>query len=587
MTQQQNLFNGLLSKRPFYRISPDYGMSKPRVFNNLAEQQVSNDKVMRVEVTQADFIRELDTDSHAINNREIYNTYMQKDEDGKFYEVDMPRYAFPFQQEILDDRLARLTGNDIQFDLADIDKGENGWNTYNHFKAGWADKGMERAWHFLAKSVLSTGDGAFVGILHDGELSWKVLSYAAGDILYPHYDRYTGKLKLFARAYSTYDDNFEIKRYIDVWDNKYYYRFVESGDEKKEDGEEKTTEQTFDIPFGVEGYKAEAKELHGFDRVPVAYKRCETGPCWSPVQELIEHYEASFSRLAQSNAEFGLPILGLYGDGKDMEEIATGDMSYASKIFMIPADGKAEFLQRQDASPAYKTELDEVRKKIYEGAMVVKAPDLKSGDTPAAAIKLLYSDSYNKALLEAQEYDECMGDMIHIFKWGYGIESEKRLQLMNTRIVYYIMPFIPINDSEVSQNLALAVQNKFVSKQTASEKFYHSTPNEWDRILKEQHDEQMHELLIEEQRLEIQNDENLEYQEDLQEIQADAQIEVIEAQHKMEETNDDNSKKVSTKRGRVNTGRGRGRPNRSGRTYDSQNNWAGRNNWDKFNSEVN
>lgn len=581
MTQQQNLFNGLLSKRPFYRISPGYGNEKQRVFSNMAEQQVSTDKVMRVEVTQADFIRELDTDSHAINNREIYNTYMQKDEDGKFYEVDMPRYAFPFQQEILDDRLARLTGNDIQFDLADIDKGVKGWNTYNYFKAGWADKGMERAWHYVAKSVLSTGDGAFVGILHNGEFSWKVLSYAAGDILYPHYDRYTGKLKLFARTYSTYDDNFEIKRYIDVWDNKYYYRFVESGDDKKEDGEEKTTEQTFDIPFGVEGYVAEAKEKHGFDRVPVAYKRCETGPCWSPVQELIEHYEASFSRLAQSNHAFGLPIMFLQGDGKEMEEIATSDMSYAAKILLIPSDAKAGFLERQDASAAYKTELDELRKKIYEGAMVVKAPELKSGDTPAAAIKLLYSDAYNKAMLETQEFDECMGDMIHIFKWGYGIESERRLEFMNTRIVYYIQVFLPQNDTEQSQNIALAVQNKFLSKQTASEKFYLSTPNEWDRIKKEIHDDEMHELLVEEQRLEIQSEQQVETQEQLSDIQTEQQIEVIEAQAEASKDEDDNTQKVRTRKGSVATGRGRGRP-RTVNT-DRWGNRAQENNWQSWN----
>jgi hypothetical protein len=184
-------------------------------------------------------------------------------------------------------------------------------------------------------------------------------------------------------------------------------------------------------------------------------------------------------------------------------------------------------------------------------------------------------------LLESQEYDELMSDMVHIFKWGYGVESENRLAFMNTRITNWISPYIPQNDSEITQNLALAVQNKFVSKQTASEKFYFSTPNEWDRILKEQHEEQMHELLIEEQRLEMQNDENLEYQEDLQDIQTDSQIEVIEAQNKMTPTDDDKAKKAPTKRGRVNTGRGRGRPNRSGRQYDSQRNWDGRNNWDR------
>ena len=581
MATQGNLLRGLLTKRPFYRTSPESLGISGRALTSVSERSTTQDKVFRVEVTQADFIRELDTDSHAINNKELYKSYMQKDDDGLYYEVDIPRYAFPFQQEILDDRLARLTGNDVQFDLADIDKGESGYETYDRFKAGWADKGMERAWHFLAKSVLSTGDGAFVGILEDGKFYWKVFSYSDGDLLYPHYNKLTGKLEIFARQYKNYDDNGVTRNYIDVWDNTHYFRFV---DNSESNGENNENQQKVGN-FNVDGYELEYSKAHGFDRIPVAYKRNDSGPCWSQVQELIEHYESAFSRLAQSNHAFGLPIMYLQGEGKEMEEIATSDMSYAAKNLLIPSDAKAGFLERQDASGAYKTELDELRKKIYEGAMVVKAPELKSGDTPAAAIKLLYSDSYNKALLESQEYDECMGDMIKIFKWGYGIESEYRLSFVNTRITYYIKPHLPQNDTECTTNLAMAVQNKFCSKQTAAEKFYFSTPNEWDRILKEQHDEDMHQLLVEEQRLDMQNDQNLEYQEDLQEIQTDAQIEVINAQNTESQTDDDEkTKKVRARKGSVATGRGRGRPNKSGRQYDSDRNWEGRNNWDQFNA---
>ena len=551
--------------------------------NNVAERSMTADKVFRIEVTQADFIRELDTDSHAINNKELYKAYMEKDEDGKYYEVDIPRYAFPFQQEILDDRLARLTGNDVQFDLADIDKGEEGYKTYDMFKAGWADKGMERAWHYLAKSVLSTGDGAFIGILENGEFYWKVFSYNNGDVLFPHYNRLTGKLEVFARLYQNYDDLGVTRSYIDVWDETHYFRFV---DKSQGDGANagNTEEQPKVGDFNVDGYELEFSKRHGFDRIPVAYKRNDAGPCWSPVQELIEHFESSFSRLAQSNHAFGLPILTLQGEGKDMEEIATSDMSYAAKILLLPSDAKAEFIKREDASGAYKTELDELRKKIYEGAMVVKAPELKSGDTPAAAIKLLYSDSYNKALLEAQEYDEVMHDMIEIFEWGYGVESEHRLDFINTRITSYLKPHLPQNDTECTTNLAMAVQNGFCSKQTASEKFYFSTPNEWDRILKERHDDDMHTLLVEEQRLEMQNEENIDFQEELSDIQTENQIEVIKAQNTEKSTDDDDKKKkkVRAKKGSVATGRGAGRP-RTVNT-DKWGNRANENNWGNFNA---
>ena len=424
---------------------------------------------------------------------------------------------------------------------------------------------MERAWHFLAKSVLSTGDGAFVGILDQGKFYWKVFSFTDGDVLYPHYNRTTGRMDVFARLYQNYDDLGVTRNYIDVWDDTHYFRFV---DKSQGNGENSEQKQQKVGEFNVDGYELEFSKPHGFDRIPVAYKRNDSGPCWSPVQELIDHYESSFSRLAQSNHAFGLPIMYLRGEGKEMEEIATSDMSYAAKILLIPSEAEAGFLERQDASGAYKTELDELRKKIYEGAMVVKAPELKSGDTPAAAIKLLYSDSYNKALLETQEYDECMGKMVEIFKWGYGIESEYRLDFINTRIVYYISVFIPINDAEVCQNLSVAVQNGFCSKQTASEKFFHSTPNEWDRILKEKHEEEMHQLLLEEQKIDIQTDASIELAEAQSEINTEQQIETIKAEAQIDNGQTPNVKKV--KKGSVATGHGakRGRPARSGKSWD-------------------
>ena len=528
----------------------------------MSEKPPVQDKLYYNEVTQADFMREYDISSHAINDREIYKNYREGN-DGLYYEEDFPRYAFPFQSEITDDRLGRLTINDIQFDLSDKTDNEKTLDTYNVHRAGWTDKRMDNAWHHLVKSVLITGDGAIVGILRKGKFSWKSLSYLNGDVLYPHYDRRTGKMSVFARTYSDYDDEGNTRKYIDVWDDSMYYRLV-NNIEIKEDEEK----EDIDIHgFTVDGYYIEEKTPHGFDRIPVAYHRNDSGPCWSGVQELCDHYESAFSRLAQSNHDFGLPILGLYGDGKKIKEIATQDMSYASKVFIIPKDGKAEFLNRQDASNAYKTELDELKKKIYEGAMVIKAPELKSGDTPAAAIELLYSDAFNKAALEAQEYDEFLCDLIEIFEYGYGVESERRLDFKNTRITFWIQPHLPINTQEITTNLATAVQNGFCSKQTACEKFYFGTAQEWRRIQKEQHDKQMDELLLQEQKLDIQTESQIEL--------AKAEANINKQQQKPSgqqspEQEEDNSKPVRTRKGSVATGNGtkRGRPATTGKQWD-------------------
>lgn len=333
------------------------------------------------------------------------------------------------------------------------------------------------------------------------------------------------------------------------------------------------------------GYVLEEKSRHGFDRIPIAYMRKDSGPCWSASQEAIEHFELAFSRLAQSNSAFGLPILGLTkGNGRKIEELTMGDMTYAAKIFLIPSDGKAEFLQRQDASNAYKSQLDELKKKIYEMSMVVKAPELKSGDTPAAAIKLLYSDSYNKGMNETQEFDGCIDDIVHIFAWGAGIEENMRLAFINLPIAHWIIVFIPVSENELTTILATGVQNGFCSKQTASEKFPYGTPQEWDRCCSEKKEEQQNELLLQEQRLDIQNEAQVDLQEDLSEIQTEQQIEVLKQEAQIEEDGGEKkAKKVTIRKGSGSSGRKRGRPTTVG-TDKWGNRLEGENNWSEWNA---
>jgi hypothetical protein len=574
-TQKQKNLRGLLTKKPFYRLMPDTPERTDfGVLRDTNEKIVIKDNLAYMEVTQADFRRELDPASHAINDRNVYINYRYNPKDDLYYQEDFPRYAFAYQQEILDDRMARTTGNDMQFDLADDITNEEKLNIYSIFKAGWADKRMENAWHFSIKSDYSVADVAFVGIMTKCVFSWKVLSFNNGDVLYPHYDRITGKLNIFARTYTSDDDEGNTRNYVDVWDDKYYYRLVDADPNESNQPVEQTEQTTPSLnttagEFDIDGYTIEDQRLHGFPWIPISYHRRDDGPVWSPSQETIEHREAAFSRLAQNNHDFGLPIMYLKGEGRKIKEIATKDMSYASKIFILPDNGEAGFMKRESASEAYKTELDLLEEKIYSQSMVIKAPELKSGDTPAAAIKLLYSDAYNKALLEIQEYDEFVCKMINIFKWGYGIEKQKRLAFMNTRISFYILPWIPINDAEATNNLATAVQNGFVSKQTASEKFYFSTPQEWKRIQQEKHDDQMQELLFQEQKLDIQTDAQIEVAEQQAEINTEQQIETLQAEQSIE--NGERTKKtVRTRKGSVATGNGtkRGRPATTGKQWD-------------------
>ena len=570
----------LLVKKPFTRVLPDGQYDHGILLDGMVETAPTYDVLHRKIVTQEDFLRELDPAGHPINNRQLYPDILQKNEDdGLWYVQEIPRYAFAMQQIILIKHLTHLCGNDIQFELSDNKVTDEKRDVFIRFRNGWANKNMEIGWYQLAKSVKATGDGALVGFMDNGKFGWKVLSFMNGDRLFPHYDLRTGRLTAFARTYCNYaEDGTVSKRYVDVWDDTYYYRFVAEGDPNSIIGK---VRQAVAKIFSVNGYTLEYKEPHQFKRIPVAYKRDDNGPCWVFSEESIENYEKAFSNLAHSNHDFGLPIMYVKGEGS--EEVTTKDMSYASKIMLLPSDGEIGFLNRQDASNAYKAELDKLEEMIYKQSFAVKAPELKSGDTPGVALKILYSDAFEKAMNDAQEYDAVIDDMVDIFTWGYGIESEMRLQFMNTDIRHFIEPYVHRNNTEMVTNLNMSVVGKFLSRQTASEKNPYATPNEWERICNEEHEAMMNQLLLEEQRLEIQNSANVEMQEELSDIQTEQQIKVANATAEAQEQNGDNpqSAKRSKSKGSVATGRGRGRPNTL--NTDKWGNRQGENNWDAWN----
>ena len=583
-----NRVRDLLTKKPFTRIMPDGHYSHGEIVGEPRDEHVPFDHLIRERRTQQDFLRELDPSGHLIFDKEYYPDIWRYDEEtDRYYLQEVPRYAFAWQRIILTKQLAHFTGNDLQFELAGNTDDEESMDTLRAFKRGWAKKNMETSWYMLAKSVKSTGDGAIVGYIDNGQFGWKDLSFAKGDVLYPHYDRRTGRMNLFARAYNNYnEDGTVISRYIDVWDDVNYYRLRADGDEKNT--LERIKSFVFQKVFNAPEYTVEETMRHGFPRIPVAYHRDDDGPCWTPSQDAIDNYEMAFSRLAQSNHDFGLPIMYIKGEGS--EELEDKDFTHASKILLLPTGGEVGFLNRQDASNAYKSELDTLEASIYQQSSAVKAPELKSGDTPGVAIKMLYTDAYEKAMADAQEYQQAIGDLVDIFMYGYGMESTQRLDFQSLDMTYYVKPYIHLNETELITNLSASVQNGYLSKQTASEKSPYSTPQEWDRICKEQKYLQSQELLLQEQKLQIQSDIHIEEEEALADIEAahaDTTSTTVSDASASGNTGS-KAKKTRSRKGSVATGHGRssdGNYDRSG--YDRWGNRQGPdgkvNKWDEWN----
>lgn len=483
----------IMVRRPFKRALPyGYKSGGESDFKNIMIEPA--DYIRYQIITQADFMREFEPSSHSINDPAFYPDIIHEDPDGKKYIEYVDRCSFAFQRIITIKQLAHLCGNNIQFELYDS-RATREWSDekrkeiFREYRKGWAIKDMEIAWYESAKSVKTTGDTAFVGFLNKGKFGWKVLSYANGDTLYPHFDSLTGELVLFARGYNQVDaDGRTVSRWLEVWDDEYFYRFRE--DHYGIVNKSKTIIKKI---FGLESYSVVSVEKHGFNFIPVAYKRNEEGACWTNSQDTIEEFEVAFSRLSQNTAAFGFPVW--YFKGNDIS-VAGDPLKGSIKTIVIPdKDGEVGAIPGQDASNSFSTQLDKLYKLIYEQSFAVIPPDLKSGDLPGVAVKLLYSPAYENAMKDANEFSKFINQMRKIYAFGYGVEIEMMIDFMQLEVYSWIKPYIHQNWTETITNLATSVQNGFLSRQRANEVAdEYSTSTDWDTILREQKQKQQEEI---------------------------------------------------------------------------------------------
>ena len=338
------------TKKPFRRATP-VGYLSGNLITDESSSNAPDDKIVYQIISQADFLREFEPSGHRINDPAAYPDRKRKDpETGKEYTEYMVRCAFAFQRIISIKHLVHLCGNEIQFEIAGNKDDASMNNTFFEYKKGWAKKNIEIAWYECAKSAKITGDTAFVGYMKDGKFYWKVLSYANGDTLYPHYDSVTGEPSMFAREYSDYDnDGKTVTRWLEVWDDKYLYRY------RRDSVGVSGVINKIKEAFGVSGYSLESKNPHNFPFLPVSYHREDEGACWSPSQDTIEQYELSFSQLSQNNMAYAFPIMYLKGDNVSL----VGDsMMDTVKAVTMGADDEAGFLSKQDASGSFATQLE-------------------------------------------------------------------------------------------------------------------------------------------------------------------------------------------------------------------------------------
>lgn len=473
----------ILQKKPFYRIAPPV-IDIPQVVSDIATASAISDKPNYIIRTQADFMREYEVSGHKINSPHLYPDKVSKDEDGNVYVHPICRVALPFQQMITKKHLTYLCGNNIEFNMPIPKPTEEDEAQRAEFKGGWMSKNMETAFYASMKADKVTGDCAFCGVLNNGEFSWRVFSYLDGDTLYPHYNRITGKLELFARKYSQFDESGKtIVEYLDVWDDKTIYHY------KKDNSTSlKRVKNNILEALGLDGWAEDIEaKPHGFAEIPIAYHR-SGAPCWEPSQDNIEAYEKAISQLAENNKAYALRIL--FTKGADMAMNATIDGSPIS-IETTDPDSDARFLEPADSSSSFELQLKVLEDNIYRGSLVSKTPDIKGSDVSGVTVKLLFSDSFQQAFIDSQQYNQFIAEMIRIFKYGYGTEIGKITSYSTMKIEGVIVPYMYMSETEEVSNIVQLVSVGALSQRSASEHAYrigYGVNGEWMRRMQEERD---------------------------------------------------------------------------------------------------
>ena len=431
------------------------------------------DNIVREERSQGDFIQEYYPSSHKINQIKYYpNTMYVNKETGAFQAKVRSRIAIGFQSRILIKRKESLLGNNVGMrlianatDQAMIDK-------LAFFREGWEEKDMEVAIDKAIEADFITGDCAVYVFMDGGKVNWRTFSYKDGDVLYPHYDSLTGEMTLFGRAYRQVDWDGNSTLYLDVVDKTHFVTYKQDANS---------------ADWSMEGKPTP----HGFPFCPVAYHRSDDGPVWSQSQSLIEGYEIAISQFSENNAAYALRIL--YTLGGEMEVMTNTDGTPA-RIDSVDPNAKVGFLEpAQGADTAFAAQLAIMEKNIMRGSFAVETPEIKSGaDMSARTVKMLFADSYVKALADSLEYQPFINCVANLFKFGYFLEKNKVNQAESLKVKTYLDPFIFMSENDVIQAIQQLVAAGCMSRKTATELAYnigYSSPDEINRILQEAHDE--------------------------------------------------------------------------------------------------
>lgn len=462
----------LIKKKPFTRGSIDSASNRYRNqkvnINESIEAKLPT--LNRYVVCQDEFLQELDPLSHKVLFDDNIPAITMKTKNGGYVEIEYKKMAVPFQRLIKDKKVLRLCGNPMKFTLMNTEPTEKENDDFITFKQFWNLRNMDGMRTKMVNSQLSVGDAGLLFYFdYKGRVKARLLSYMDGYVLCPHND--DNGDRILESVYYTKDD----VNYIDSYDDKYMYRYV----------------QTFDGDSVNDGaWEMQPPVEHGFSEIPLITKRGKVA--WDNVQNIIEVYEVIYNIFLVIQKRHGWGILYVKGTFKDDGRKIAG--AVVLNDTSIDGNGSADFKAPPTPEGMLKTlELMEETIQKGSGCTFILPKDISlSGDISGVAVKISQELDNESALLGSIDWQNVADKMCRLFKEGLSKELVNN-DINPTAITDFeklhinakFREWIPQSDTDYNTMLATLKGAGLISEETGIERNTESSPDEKMRRKKE------------------------------------------------------------------------------------------------------
>ena len=178
----------------------------------------------------------------------------------------------------------------------------------------------------------------------------------------------------------------------------------------------------------------------------------------------------------------------MIGEDADVK-VSTNGRPFA--ITSSDPDAKIGMLNNNTGTDSFKLQMDSQFKGISLGSFIVFPPEVRSGDLPGVAIKLIYSPALENAMDDVHTWNPFFDDVFELFTYGYGIEKKMSADFESINAHATQVPYIHQNTAEIVQLLSQSVLSGVLSVETAIEKNPFSMTDEQKRVLKDKSEEAM------------------------------------------------------------------------------------------------